>query len=136
MVTEQRAAPAGRGDSDGNNTGLTTVRDITKDAAAQCWGLTSASASCATLVTVNLSCNAQAGGWRPHTRSVRHMLLLGDMLLTATDNEMKVWSVNALITADFDAAEECCMTMDDGFVITAVVHPPTYLNKVRRAFLT
>ena len=64
------------------------------------------------------------------------MLLLGDMLLTATDNEMKVWSVNALITADFDAAEECCMTMDDGFVITAVVHPPTYLNKVRRAFLT
>ena len=71
--------------------------------AAQCWGLTSASASCATLVTVN---------------------------------EMKVWSVNALITADFDAAEEGCMTMDDGFVITAVVHPPTYLNKVRRAFLT
>ena len=71
----------------------------------------------------------QVCGFVAHATSIRRMLILGNVLITASERELKTWSVEGVCDGEA-GAEMACVALPPGFTLTTLIHPPTYINKV------
>ncbi|CDF39678.1 WD40-repeat containing protein [Chondrus crispus] len=71
--------------------------------------------------------------WHGHDAPVRHLFIAGDVLVSSCeDNRLIVWSIPSSTkrTLPIEGAILADITLPPKFELTAIAHPPTYLNKV------
>lgn len=72
------------------------------------------------------------GLWAGHEQGIRRLLVMGDVLLSACEQKVVVWRIPASEKGEVSTTGkmETEIALPNGFNVSAMAHPPTYINKV------